>query len=74
MSLCPECREVYPKKTIRHRFAEKALDELSKAIFLFSGKGVYSFGAVLGELALGRAGCGARLRWEAEKIVSDLRP
>ena len=29
MSACPECREVYPKKARRHRYAEKAADDLS---------------------------------------------
>ena len=29
VSVCPECRELYPKKPMRHRYAEKALDELS---------------------------------------------
>ena len=29
VSVCPECRDFYPKKPMRHRFAEKALEELS---------------------------------------------
>ena len=29
VSVCPECREVYPKKARRHRYAEKAAERLS---------------------------------------------
>ena len=29
VSLCPECRELYPEKAKRHRFAEKAAEELA---------------------------------------------
>ena len=29
MSICPECREPYPKKAKRHRYAEKAAEELA---------------------------------------------
>jgi len=29
MSACPECREAYPEKVRRHRYAEKAAEELS---------------------------------------------
>ena len=29
MSLCPECREPYPDKPRRHRFAERAAEELA---------------------------------------------
>ena len=28
VSVCPECREVYPKKARRHRYAEKAAERL----------------------------------------------
>ena len=29
MSVCPECREPYPEKPRRHRFAERAAEELA---------------------------------------------
>jgi len=29
VSICPECREPYPKKAKRHRYAEKAAEELA---------------------------------------------
>ena len=29
VSACPECREVYPEKAKRHRYAEKAAEKLS---------------------------------------------
>ena len=29
MSVCPECREPYPDKPRRHRFAERAAEELA---------------------------------------------
>ena len=29
MSVCPECRELYPEKPRRHRFAERAAEELA---------------------------------------------
>ena len=28
MSVCPECREPYPERNRRHRYAEKAAEEL----------------------------------------------
>ena len=29
VSICPECREGYPEKGKRHRYAEKAAEELA---------------------------------------------
>ena len=29
VSVCPECRETYPEKPRRHRFAERAAEELA---------------------------------------------
>ena len=30
VSICPECREAYPEKGKRHRYAEKSLEDLVK--------------------------------------------
>ena len=30
VSICPECREPYPEKAKRHRYAEKAAEELAE--------------------------------------------
>ena len=30
MSACPECRVPYPKKPMRHRYAEKSAEDLQK--------------------------------------------
>ena len=32
VSICPECREPYPSKAKRHRYAEKAAEELAALV------------------------------------------